>query len=307
MDQPHPKKVKKNPPSAEEIERRRKAKQNEVIPEGMSRREYKKTQKQQRWEETKDQFREDMRAKKKLQRERKRERIKNDDEYKNSIVKKPKKQIPTDVNFIIDCEFDDLMNIKEITSMARQIQTSYSIMRHSLYKLPLQITSFNKRLKERFETSLSDYKNWQEIEFTSSSIEDLITPENKDQFVYLTADTDDDLMELTSNHTYIIGGIVDKNRHKNLCYDKAKKLGLKCGRLPIGKYIKLNSRNVLVTSHVYEICSKWFEYKDWGEAFNKVLPPRKVIKDKDEEEIESKEEVNPEVEIGEEVDSKDNV
>ncbi|KAI5960075.1 TRM10 [Candida pseudojiufengensis] len=276
-----PQKVKNNPPSAEEIERRRKAKQNEVLPEGMSRREWKKIQKQQKWEETKDQYREVMRAKKKLQRDRKRDRIKNDDEYKNSILKKPKTQIATDVKFIIDCEFDDLMNIKEITSMSRQIQTSYSIMRHSPYKLPIQITSFNKRLQERFETSLQEYKNWQGIEFTSTNLEELITEENKDQFVYLTADTDDDLMELTSDHTYIIGGIVDKNRHKRLCYDKAKKLGLKCGRLPIGKYIKLYSRDVLVTSHVYEICCKWFEFKDWGDAFNKVLPPRKVASNGD--------------------------
>ena len=273
---PH-KKTKAPAPTPEEIERRREARKNEVIPPGVSRREWKKQQKLQRWEETKDKYRQDMRLKKKQQRERKRERLKHDGEYRNSVVKKPKTQIATDVKIAIDCEFDDLMNQKEIVSMANQIRSCYSAMRHCQYELPIQVLSFNKRLKQRYETSNPEYTSWKGIDFQSERLADLITPENKHQFVYLTADTDNDIQELSAGHTYIIGGIVDKNRHKNLCFNKAKEMGLAMARLPIGQYIKINSRDVLVTSHVYEIICRWFECKDWREAFNKVLPPRKVV------------------------------
>lgn len=275
--EPPCKKTKAPPPTPEEIERRREARKHEVVPPGLSRREWKKQQKLQRWEETKDQYRQDMKLKKKQQRQRKRERLRSDEEYRNSIMKKPKHQIATNVKIAIDCEFDDLMNQKEIVSMANQIRSCYSSMRHCQYELPIQVMSFNKRLKQRYDTCNPEYTSWKGIQFQSEHLADLITPENKHQFVYLTADTDNDIQELSPNHTYIIGGIVDKNRHKNLCFNKAKSMGLAMARLPIGQYIKINSRDVLVTSHVYEIICRWFECKDWRQAFNKVLPPRKVV------------------------------
>ncbi|EGW32863.1 uncharacterized protein SPAPADRAFT_60204 [Spathaspora passalidarum NRRL Y-27907] len=282
---PHPKKKKGNPPTPEEIEERRKLKQLEVIPEGMSKSEWKRQLKSQKWQETKEQYREFQRAKKKAQRQRSKERKRNaeaEEETNYHSIKKSKvmlgKQIPTGVTCIFDCEFDELMNQKEIVSMSNQISRSYSAMRHCEYDLKLKITSFNKNLKKRFDDDVSQYKLWKGIEFNSQqNISDLITEENKSQFVYLTADTDEVIEELLPNHTYIIGGIVDKNRHKQLCLKKAQELGLKVGKLPIDKFIEMNGRHVLATSHVYELCCKWFENgKDWGKAFNEVLPPRKV-------------------------------
>ena len=43
----------------------------------------------------------------------------------------------------------------------------------------------------------------------------------KHMLVYLTADSDNELGELDPAAVYIIGGIVDRNRHKQLCYNKA--------------------------------------------------------------------------------------
>ena len=89
----------------------------------------------------------------------------------------PSRQKSTNnVSVIIDCDFDELMHEKEIVSLSNQIKACYSAMRHCTYKLPIQITSFNKRLKQRFEAQLHDYHLWQgNISFTDRSLTEYVT------------------------------------------------------------------------------------------------------------------------------------
>lgn len=251
---------------------------------GVSKSQYKKLLKQQKFDETKEEFRKVKKEKRKVAREKAKGKPK---EKKPS---KPIEQKKTDTKFFVDCEFDSLMNEKEIISLSSQITRMYSAKRHCEYDTGLVVSPFNERLKQRFDKSLSQYTAWKGIEFNESeTLGDMVNDDNKQNFVYLTADTDETVDELQANNTYIIGGIVDKNRHKNLCADKAKELGIKIGRLPIDKYIKINGRQVLATSHVYEICCKWFEYRDWEKAFNEILPPRKLKKAEQGSELEEEE------------------
>jgi tRNA (guanine9-N1)-methyltransferase len=87
------------------------------------------------------------------------------------------------------------------------------------------------------------------------------------EIVYLSAESDNTLERLKPNSTYIIGGLVDKNRHKGLCYKRALDRGIKTAKLPIGEFLQMDSRKVLVTNHVLEIMLKWLEHDDWGKAF----------------------------------------
>ncbi|TNY23768.1 guanine-1-methyltransferase-domain-containing protein [Rhodotorula diobovata] len=98
--------------------------------------------------------------------------------------------------------------------------------------------------------------------------------------VYLTGDSPNVLTTLTPGHTYILGGIVDRNRHKNLCLDKANRLGIAHAQLPIGQFLpEMQTRKVLTVNQVFEILVGWVEEggrdDTWREALRRVMPERK--------------------------------
>ncbi|KAI1636132.1 tRNA-methyltransferase-domain-containing protein [Biscogniauxia mediterranea] len=99
--------------------------------------------------------------------------------------------------------------------------------------------------------------------------------------VYLTADSPYTLERLEPNTCYVIGGIIDKNREKGLCYRIARERNVRTAKLPIGEFMEMQSRHILATNHVMEIMLKWLELGDWGAAFMKVIPQRKGGKLKD--------------------------
>ena len=218
------------------------------------------------------------------------------------------------ITLIIDCGFDDLMEDKEIKSLSNQITRIYSDNSKAQFQSKLILSSLGSRLKGRFEDGLQGhYKNWSNVTIVEEDLmsateiaKQQMAADHKtklvgafDQYsgdvrdslntagetVYLTSESDDTLTELRPLSTYIIGGLVDKNRHKGVCYKKAMDLGIKTARLPIGQYMEMNSRYVLTTNHVVEIMLRWLECRDWGESFMHVMPKRKggVLKDASEE------------------------
>lgn len=101
-----------------------------------------------------------------------------------------------------------------------------------------------------------------------------LDPAYKD-VVYLSSDSPYTLARLEPNTTYVVGGLVDKNREKGLCYRRARERGIRTARLPIGQFMVMQSRQVLATNHVVDIMLKWLEFEDWGKAFLSVIPKRK--------------------------------
>ncbi|OAA73627.1 tRNA m(1)G methyltransferase domain containing protein [Cordyceps fumosorosea ARSEF 2679] len=113
--------------------------------------------------------------------------------------------------------------------------------------------------------------------------------------VYLSSDSPYTLTRLEPGTTYVVGGLVDKNREK----------GIRTARLPIGEYMVMRSRQVLATNHVVAIMLRWLEHEDWGKAFLSVIPKRKGGRlregaaEGEEGEAEAEEEVEEEEDDGE--------
>ena len=97
--------------------------------------------------------------------------------------------------------------------------------------------------------------------------------------MYLTSDSDHTLDHLDNTKTYVIGGIVDRNRLKGLTTTKARKMDIATARLPIDRFLHLCATKVLTCNHVFEILLKYRERdNDWKEALLEVLPARKDIR-----------------------------
>lgn len=222
---------------------------------------------------------------------------------------KQQKSVQLPITIVIDCDFDDLMRDNERISLGSQITRCYSDNKNSMLRAHLTVCSFGGKLKERYDGLLNKhYQSWRGVRFLeddfveaakqaklwmvdeqggklagalqpSSTDEDDGEAESKakeqGEVIYLSSDSNETLTKLKPYSTYIIGGLVDKNREKGICYKRAMQKNVKTARLPIGEYVDMTSRKVLATNHVNEIMLKWLECGDWGEAFMKVIPKRK--------------------------------
>lgn len=274
-----------------------------VPPEGMTKSQYKKQLKRARWASERGEMRKRKREKLKQKNAERRAQIailaEKGESYAHLLKRRPNevkrnaegKQDECNFGILVDCGYDDMMINKEVVSLSNQITRSYSNNRIGVSRAQLLVSGLDKRLKERFETRIKDYVHWKPewVQFTEQGVEESLKNWKWDtelggeekihdysNVVYLSADTDEMITELEPNNVYVIGGIVDKGRHKNLCKGTAEKLGIRTARLPIDEFINLTGRKVLTTSHVIELLLKWHEFKDWKKAFETVLPPRKL-------------------------------
>lgn len=287
------------------------------LPEGMSRSAYKKMKRQVKIDASKVERKAKDKQRKKDSKARRREEAQKAEEAgipvaptpNQALFEKRQKSVQLPVTIIIDCGYDEKMLPTEVTSLSSQITRCYSDNSKAKYRVHLAVSSFDKRLKERFDTVLEkQYQKWKGVKFLeedfvkvaeqakgwmaqdgkhdysqsafakqNAPVEGEEPREPKGEVIYLSSDSDNVINKLEPHCTYIIGGLVDRNREKGICYKAAMKAGVKTARLPIGEFLEMNSRKVLTTNHVNEIMLHWLDLGDWGEAFLKVIPKRKGL------------------------------
>ncbi|XP_015271447.1 PREDICTED: tRNA methyltransferase 10 homolog A, partial [Gekko japonicus] len=242
--------------------------------EAMSKRQRKKLMRQKQWEEQRD-LRKKKRKEKHLKRKLERQsQLESSNE--GSIRKHMHRDIvPSTLRLIIDCSFDSLMEIKDVKKLHKQIQRCYAENRKALHPVQFYLTSHGGQLKDNMDETDKGWVNWKDIYIKSEHYSELI---KKEDLVYLTSDSPDILNELDESKAYVIGGLVDHNHHKGITYKRAQELGITHAQLPLGVFVKMNSRKVLAVNHVFEIILAYLEKRVWEEAFFTVLPPRKGAK-----------------------------
>ena len=213
-----------------------------------------------------------------------------------------KQKCKNGLRVVIDCDFEHLMNERSNKSMVRQITDLYAINRSSENPFRLILYGVGKHIKEGLNKC--NCENWLGIEIYYKEeyptfekfIEEILYKEDKKPLkeikniiYYLSADSENNIENIDNNATYIIGGIVDRNKYKGLTYNKAKQLGINHGKFPIGDFLKLNSSQVLTTNHTFHILNEFSIKHDWKEAFVSIIPKRKQENEEEEEQDEENE------------------
>ncbi|CAH4032081.1 unnamed protein product [Pieris brassicae] len=240
------------------------------LPRPFNKNQMRKWLKKVRWEKHKYEKRSKEKARAK---ERKREaRAANIDLGPNrKMLKKMKfEKNKSLIGVILDLSFDHLMSEKDRYKVIKQLLRCYSINRRSDSPLQFHVTSFGEKTKVDISRH-NGYENW-DIEYHEKSYIDIFP---KEKLVYLTSESENVIEKFEEDNIYIIGGLVDHNQHKGLCYKIAVEQGITHAQLPLAKYVNMKTRKVLTIDHVFEIILRVSEGTQWDDALLKVLPLRK--------------------------------
>ncbi|XP_028932989.1 tRNA methyltransferase 10 homolog A [Ornithorhynchus anatinus] len=240
----------------------------------MSKRQMKKLMRQKQWEDQRElrkQKRKEKRQKRKLGRQEPGEADAGGGGG-DSRKRIRRAAVPSPLRLIVDCAFDHLMALKDVKKLHKQIQRCYSENRRALHPVQFYLTSHGGQLKKNMDENDKGWVNWKDIHIKPEHYTEFVA---KEELVYLTSDSPNVLKELDESKAYVIGGLVDHNHHKGVTYKQALEQGISHAQLPLGDFVRMNSRKVLAVNHVFEIILEYLETRDWQEAFFTILPQRK--------------------------------
>ncbi|KAL3663096.1 hypothetical protein V7S43_012036 [Phytophthora oleae] len=174
----------------------------------------------------------------------------------------------------VDLSFDDIMNDKEMRSLANQLKLSYGSIKQM--PEPFQLIFCNP--SEQLEHSLDRFgaTNWY-IQWRrgAEKVAEYFLPED---LVYLSPDSPNVLEKMDPKKIYVIGGIVDKSRKKGATLNAATQAGITTVRLPIQEYITERLDHILNVNTVVDVLINFQELGDWPRALKLALPQRKRSK-----------------------------
>lgn len=277
------------------------------IQSSLSKSQLKKLKKREKWLDQRGERR-------KLEREKQKAKRRAAAEERNKLglerLAAPKIRLMSESNnkfrVVIDMDFEEFMTEAETGASAKQVARIYSLNRHAENPCQLHVSSFKGKIEQTFATKNTGYKNWdchmhaddylnifKTSDHQRSSLMDDDYDDNEEsfrkKFVYLTGDAQEDLPDVEEilkddSKIFIIGGLVDHNRHKMLCYTKASDKNISTARLPIAKYVKLSQRSILSTVAVFEIMLNILgSQMTWSEALHQAIPKRKIAQSSDDQ------------------------
>ncbi|GMH41962.1 hypothetical protein BSKO_09881 [Bryopsis sp. KO-2023] len=176
---------------------------------------------------------------------------------------------------VIDMGFAHLMYEKEVCSMCQQLGMSYANIGKAEKPFHLLFTDFNGPVKERFQKqwTVAEGGEWAVTTDSRSYLE--FFESERENIVYLTPDSQNILEELDEKAIYVIGGFVDRNRHKGFTFKKAKENEIKTAAFPIDQHLSMKASTVLTVDQCVAIMSHRRDTGSWETALERVIPNRK--------------------------------
>ena len=179
---------------------------------------------------------------------------------------------------MVDMDFPGKMKPRERKSLCSQINFLYARNKEAVS--PFRISLFGVHEEEEEQLFRCGLQSWGQWGLTWSR-EPFTSNFPASEMVYLTADARVELKSIDPNKVYIIGGLVDRNRHKGTTLDKAQALHIPTRKFPIKSYLaaqdplkQFSPKQVLTVNHVVNILIDFQATRDWHYSFAKNLPRR---------------------------------
>ncbi|XP_053626083.1 tRNA methyltransferase 10 homolog A isoform X2 [Plodia interpunctella] len=214
------------------------------LPRPYTKNQMRKWLKKVKWENRKVEKRSREKAREKERRKQAREANIDCGPSRKALKKMKLERAKLNIGVIVDLSFDDLMIEKDRYKVIKQILRCYSLNRRSSTPLQFYITSFCGKSKNDISRH-NGYENW-DVEFYEKSYLDIFS---KEKIVYLSSESENIIEHFDEDTYYVIGGLVDHNKHKGLCHKIAVEQGIRHGQLPLDKYVNMKTRKVLTIDH----------------------------------------------------------
>ncbi|CAE8614153.1 unnamed protein product [Polarella glacialis] len=204
---------------------------------------------------------------------------------------------------IIDLEWEETMQQKELKSLVQQVLYCYGANRRATHPVRMVLSG----VQENGEIGAglrkqSGFEAWPLQVLPGPYIEAF----PREKLVYLTADSEVVLESFDPEKVYIIGGIVDRNRLKGATMDKAVEQEIATAQLPLAAHIEMGvSSRVLAVNHVFAMVLDHQASGDWRGVCDRCVPGRKVMVEQGKETDEVAKEGPPEDQNQEEAGQED--
>ena len=183
--------------------------------------------------------------------------------------KKAKKELKEerDLRIVLDCSWDALMTDKELVSLSQQVRECYSANRSMTRPCKLVVAAKRDSKIRKLLDEHHAHGNWQHFALFEGSFEEANFPDCR----YLSSDGEQVLESVPEGCTVVIGGLVDRNRHKGVTVAAAAEKKVPCFRLPAEA---VAGKKPLTTNQVVALVCRFVESGSWVAAAANVVPKR---------------------------------
>jgi tRNA (guanine9-N1)-methyltransferase len=189
-----------------------------------------------------------------------------------SQAKKAKKEKEVkqerDVRIVLDCSFDHLMTDKELVSLSQQVRECYSANRGMARPCRLVVAAPTDSKIRKLLNAHHAHRNWQHFATIDGRFDEAGFPDCR----YLSSDGELVLDSVPEGSTLIVGGLVDRNRHKGVTAAVAAEKKVPCYRLPPEA---VAGKKPLTTNQVVALVCRFVESGSWAAAATAVVPKKR--------------------------------